>query len=95
MHCTAHFSHVNHVHWVGVQCEASGPSKATPAVVEASEATCTYVIVVANMSCTPCKYYVKCVLVCAILVLMYLAAFSKAKVHSYAGLFPSFISFRD
>ncbi len=31
-------------HWVGIQCEVSGTSKATLAVAEASEATC---------ACTP------------------------------------------
>ncbi len=32
-------------HWVGIQCEASGASEATPAVAEASKAskaTCNY-----------------------------------------------------
>ncbi len=30
------------VHWVAVQCEASGASEATPAVAEASEASGSY-----------------------------------------------------
>ncbi len=30
-------------HWVGIQCEASGVSEATPAVAEASEATCMHI----------------------------------------------------
>ncbi len=39
MHCTADFSHFNHVHWIAIQCEMSGAGEATPAVSEASEAT--------------------------------------------------------
>ncbi len=42
MHLSVQFNHFNCAHWVAVRCEASGPSEATPAVAEASEASGSY-----------------------------------------------------
>ncbi len=42
MQISVQFNHFNCAHWVAVRCEASGASEATPAVVEASEASGSY-----------------------------------------------------
>ncbi len=46
MHLSAQFNHFNCAHWVAVRCEASGASKATPAVAEASEASGSYLYII-------------------------------------------------
>ncbi len=40
MDLSVQFNHFNRTLWVAVRCEASGASEATPAVAEASDATC-------------------------------------------------------